>query len=65
MIEYTCIVVRFTGALVKCKSNDKESVRDYFSKPRQYTLSILSSTQSKIVFGVAAYSKISMQECFH
>ena len=54
MIKYTCIVVRFTGALVKSKSNDKESVRDYFSKPRQYTLSILSSTQSKIVFGVAA-----------
>ena len=37
----------------------------FFSRPRQYTLNILVPTQSKIVVGVAAYSKISRRKCFH
>ena len=38
---------------------------DYFSRSRQYTSSILAPSQSKIVVDVAAYSKISRQECLH
>ena len=38
-IKYTYIATRLTGALAKCKSNDKESFGDYFSRPN--TLEIL------------------------
>ena len=64
-IKYTYIVTRLTGALVKYKSNYKESFEDYFSRPRRYTSSILAPNQSKLVVGVAAYSRIARQECFH
>ena len=64
-IKYTYIAARLTGALVKGNPNDKESFGDYFSWPRQYTSSILAPSQSKIVVDVAAYSKISRQECLH
>ena len=59
LIKYRYIAPRLTGALVKCKSNDKESFRDHFSRPRKYTSSILAPNQSKVVVGVAEYSKIS------
>ena len=64
-IKYTYIVASLTGALVKCKSNDKESFGDYFSRPRQYTSSVLAPIQLRVVVGVVAYSKIFRQECFH
>ena len=64
-IKYTYIAARLTGALVKGKSNDKESIGDYFSTPRQYTPSMLAPNQSKVVVGVAAYAKLSRQEYFH
>jgi len=62
--KYTYIA-RLTEALVKYKSNDKESFEDYFSRPRRYTSSLLAPNQSKLVVGVAAYSRIARQECFH
>ena len=63
-IKYTCIAARLTGALVKCKSNDKESFGDHFSRPRQYPSSILAPNQSKTDVGIAAYSKILRPEYF-
>ena len=53
-IKYRYITARLTGALVKCKSNDKESFGNCFSRPRKYTSSILAPNQSKVVVGVAS-----------
>ena len=64
-IKYTYIATRLTGALAKCKPNDKESFEYYFFRPHKYTSSILAPNQSTVVVGVAAYSKISSLECFH
>ena len=63
--KYTYIAVRLTGALIICKSNDKESFGQFFSWPHQYTSSILEPNQSIFVVGVATYSKLYRQEYFH
>ena len=56
-IKHTYIAARLTGALVKCKWKYKESFGDYFSRPRQYTSSILAPSYLKIAVGVATNSK--------
>ena len=54
-IKYTYIAARLTGALIKCKSNDKESVGDY-SRPRADHFNY-AATPTKTVVCIAALLK--------